>query len=110
MRQVSDKLKKLSRKLSAKKRGSNNRDKARLNPARTHRKVANQRRDFHYKLALALVRRYAFIFVEDLKVMQRIWGRKVSDLEHALKLCACIFERPTSHTTVCTVPYTAVRV
>jgi putative transposase len=83
MRQASDKLKKLSRKLSAKKRGSNNRDKARLNLVRTHQKIANQRRDFHYKVALAFVRRYAFVFVEDLRAMQRIWGRKVSDLGHA---------------------------
>jgi putative transposase len=36
-------------------------------------------------LALALVVRYAFIFVENLnmKAMQRMWGRKISDLGHA---------------------------
>jgi putative transposase len=85
MRQASDKIKKLSRKLSKKKRGSRNRHKARLNLARTHRKIANQRKDFHFKLALELARRFAFIFVEDLnmKAMQRLWGRKISDLGHA---------------------------
>jgi putative transposase len=85
MRQASGKIKKLSRKLSKKKRGSKNRQKARRNLARAHRKIANQRKDFHFKLALNLARLYAFIFVEDLnmKAMQRMWGRKVSDLGHA---------------------------
>jgi putative transposase len=85
MRQASGKIKTLSRKLSRKKRGSKNRNKARLDLARMHRRIANQRRDFHYKLALDLARRYAFIFVEDLnmKAMQRLWGRKISDLGHA---------------------------
>lgn len=85
LRQASDRLAKLSQKLSSKKRGSNNRAKARLNLAREHRRVANRRRDFHDKLALDLARQYAFIFVEDLnmKAMQRLWGRKISDLGHA---------------------------
>ncbi|MDR3165820.1 MAG: transposase [Synergistaceae bacterium] len=80
VRQASGKIKKLSRKHSKKKRGSRNRHKARLNLARAHRKIANQRKDFHCKLALELVLRFAFIFVEDLnmKAMQRIWGRKIS--------------------------------
>jgi putative transposase len=52
MRQASGKIKKLSRKHSKKKRGSRNRHKARLNLARAHRKIANQRKDFHCKLAL----------------------------------------------------------
>lgn len=85
MRQASDEIKRLSRKLSKKKRGSKNRTKARLNLARKHRKITNHRKDFHYKLALDLARRYAFIFVEDLnmKAMQRLWGRKISDLGHS---------------------------
>jgi len=85
LRRASSRLKKLSKKLSSKKRGSKNRNKARLNLAREHRNIANRRRDFHYKLALELARRYAFIFVENLniKAMQRLWGRKISDLGHA---------------------------
>ncbi|MCL2147566.1 MAG: transposase [Synergistaceae bacterium] len=85
LRQASRKLKKLSQKLSRKKGGSKNREKARLNLARMHRRIANQRRDFHYKLSLDIARRYASIFVEDLnvKAMQRLWGRKISDLGHA---------------------------
>jgi len=85
MRQASSKIKKLSQKLSKKKRGSRNRNKARRNLARAHRKIANQRKDFHFKLALELSRRYAQIFIEDLnlKGMQRLYGRKISDLGHA---------------------------
>jgi putative transposase len=85
MRRASGKIKKLSRKLGKKKRGSKNRDKARLNLARAHRKIANQRKDFHFKVALALAVRYAFVFIGDLniKAMQRMWGRKISDLGHA---------------------------
>jgi putative transposase len=85
LRRASGKIKKLSRELSGKKRGSGNRMKARFNLARAHRKIANQRKDFHFKLALSLVAQYAFIFVEDLnlKGMQRLYGRKISDLGHA---------------------------
>jgi putative transposase len=85
MHQASNKIKKLSRKLSKKKRGSKNRTKARLNLARAHRKIANQRKDFHFKLAHSLALQYAFIFVEDLnlKGMQRLYGKKISDLGHA---------------------------
>jgi putative transposase len=85
MRQASRKIKKLSRKLSMKKKGSKNRDKARRNLARIHRKIANQRKDFHFKLALVLAMQYATVFVEDLnmKAMQRMWGRKISDLGFA---------------------------
>jgi putative transposase len=42
--------------------------KARQEVARVHIHVANQRRDFHHKSALALVREYGLIAVEDLNV------------------------------------------
>jgi putative transposase len=85
MRRAAGRIKELSRKLSTKKRGSRNRTKAMFNLARAHRRVANQRKDFHFKLARALALQYAYIFVEDLnmKAMQRMWGRKISDLGHA---------------------------
>ena len=74
--------KKASQDLSSKQRRSNNREKARLNLARTHRKIANQRSDFHWKLASRITSEYDFLFFEDLvlKGMQRLWGRKISDL------------------------------
>jgi putative transposase len=54
--------------LARKKRGSNNRRAARDTVAARHRKVANQRRDFHHQTATGLVARYDVIAVEDLKI------------------------------------------
>ena len=71
-----------SKNLSRRKRGSNNRKKARLHFARQHRKIANQRHDFHFKLAHHITDKYDVIFLEtlNLKGMKRLWGRKISDL------------------------------
>jgi len=59
--------------------------------AKAHRKVADKRADFHWKLAHELCRRYRFIAIEDLNLngMKKLWGRKVSSLgfgEFVLKL------------------------
>ena len=50
--------------------------------ARKHRKIANQRNDFHWKLANQITDEYNYIYFEDLnlKGMQRLWGRKINDL------------------------------
>ena len=76
------KVKQASRNLSRKIRGSRNRKKARLHLARTHRKIERQRTDHHWKLALELVRKFDWLFFEDLNLngMKRLWGRKVSDI------------------------------
>lgn len=68
--------------VSSKKRGSNNRAKAVKTLARVHRKITNQRKDYHFKLAGRLAANFDFLFLEDLnlKGMQKMWGRKVSDL------------------------------
>ena len=78
-------IKKLGRKLSSKKKGSGNRARARIALARTHRKVANQRLDHHFKLAKELAETFDEIFIEDLclKGMVQLWGRKVNDLGFA---------------------------
>jgi len=70
------------RDLSRKKKGSNNRRKARRRVAKLHRRIANQRRDFHFKTARTVLERHDFIAVEDLNLdgMKRLWGRKVFDL------------------------------
>jgi putative transposase len=54
--------------LSAKKRGSRSRNRARKAVARCHERVRNQRLDFHRKTALGLVRRFDLIAHEDLNV------------------------------------------
>jgi putative transposase len=80
-----DKLSQAQKSLSSKRKGSNNRNKARLNVVRIHQKIVNLRRDYFFKLAHELTDSYDHIFLEDLnlKGMQRLWGRKVSDLGHA---------------------------
>jgi putative transposase len=54
--------------LARKQWGSNSRRKARATVAARHRKLANQRRNFHHHAARALVARYGLLVVEDLKV------------------------------------------
>lgn len=75
-------IKRLSRALSKKQKGSNNRKRARIKLSREHIKVANRRHDFQWKLAHKLCRENILISIEDLnmKAMQRLWGRKISDL------------------------------
>ena len=78
-------IKRVHRDHSRKRKGSKNRERARLDLARKHRKIANQREDFHWKLAHWLTDLYDEIRLEDLnlKGMKALWGRKVSDLGFA---------------------------
>ena len=73
------------RALSTKQRGSNNRRRARLVLARLYHHVAAARDDFHWKLALELVRKYDIICLEDLnmKALQKRFGKKIGDLGFA---------------------------
>ena len=76
------KLKQLNKALSRKQKGSNGWWRAVRQLARFYRKITNQRKDFHYKLAMYLCRRFDRIVLETLNLdgMKRLWGRKVSDL------------------------------
>jgi putative transposase len=78
-------LRKAQRVLSRKHRGSKAHNRARLEVARVHRKVANVRKDWQWKHARELVERFDFLVFEtlNLKGMQQLWGRKVSDLGFA---------------------------
>ena len=69
------------RELSRKKIGSGNRQRAKMDVARRHRYVKNCRIDWFFKLAGAIAEEYPDVCVEDLniKAMQKLWGRKVSD-------------------------------
>ena len=75
-------IKNKSKNLSRKEEKSHNRMRARLELARAYKKIYNQRKDFHFKTALKICREYAVICLEDLnlKGMQKLWGRKISDL------------------------------
>lgn len=99
-------IKKASKKLSKKKKGSNNRKKAKLNLARVHKKVANQRLDFDFKLAKFLAEKYAIICIEDLniKAMQRLWGKKISDLAFSEFVRILFYQCSKTGTTVVEIP------
>ena len=75
-------LRRLTKAVSRKQKGSGNYWRAVRELARTYRKIANQRRDWHYKRATDLCRRFDTIATETLNLdaMKRLWGRKVSDL------------------------------
>lgn len=75
-------IKRASKQLSHKQKGSNNRRKVRLNLARKHKKISNQRNDFQWKLSRELAIEYDVLYFEDLNIngMKKLWGRKVSDI------------------------------
>ena len=56
--------------------------RAKRHLARVHKDIANRRRDWFFKLALRLVRRYDNIAIETLNIdaMKKRWGRKISDI------------------------------
>ncbi|MEU2595977.1 RNA-guided endonuclease TnpB family protein [Streptomyces hirsutus] len=68
LRRAEKKLKKAQRELSRKRKGSKNREKARLKVARAHAQVADARREFHHQLSTKLIRENQAIGVEDLAV------------------------------------------
>lgn len=72
----------LQRAVARKQRGSLNRRKAVRRVAKLHRRIADQRRDFHFKAARAVLEQHDTVCIEDLNLdgMKRLWGRKVSDL------------------------------
>ena len=78
-------IKKLSKKVSKAKRGSNNRKKKRLELSKAYGRISNQRKDWQYKLAHQLCQNYDYIFLEDLTLngMKSLWGKKISDLSHS---------------------------
>jgi putative transposase len=67
-RAAGDRLATAQQRLQRAKRRSHNRRRKRETVAARHRKIANQRKDFHHKHARALVRRYDLLVVEDLKI------------------------------------------
>lgn len=89
------KLAKAQRNLAKKKKGSNNRKKAKLKVARIHAKISDSRRDFTHKLTTQLVRENQTIAVETLAVKNMVknhclakaihdvsWGEILRQLEY----------------------------
>ena len=88
-------LAKAQRRLAKKKKGSQNRTKARLKVARIHAKIADRRNDFTHKLTTRLVHENQVIAVESLQVKNMVrnhhlsksiadvsWGEMVRQLEY----------------------------
>jgi len=72
------KLRKAQKVLSRKKKGSNNRHKARLKVAKVHVEISDTRKDFLHKLTTRLVRENQVIAVEDLAVKNMVKNQKLS--------------------------------
>ena len=58
--------------MSRKKRGSHNRNKARLKVARLHEYIQNQRTDFLHKASRKIADTYETVYVEDLKIRNMV--------------------------------------
>lgn len=72
------KLAKAQRRHAKKKKGSKNREKARLKVARIHARIADRRSDFLQKLSTRLIRENQTICVESLAVKNMVKNRKLS--------------------------------
>jgi putative transposase len=84
LRSLLDQLRRLSRSLSRKVKGSRNRERARRRLARLHARIANLRRDGLHKLTTSVTRRFQTIGIEDLNVRgmlgNRCLARAIADM------------------------------
>lgn len=73
-----EKLKKLHKSLSRKKKGSNNRQKARLKLARFYDNIACKRKDFLHKLSYKIATAYDVVIVQDINIRSVVEGSTIS--------------------------------
>ena len=78
------KLQRLSKSLSRKQKGSNNREKAKTKLSRLHDKISCIRKDFTHKLTTQLVKSYDVICIENLNVKGMVKNRKLARSIHDL--------------------------
>ena len=71
-------LRRLSKQLSRKQKGSKNREKAKTKLSRLHYKISCIRKDFIHKLTTKLVKMYDVICIENLNVKGMVKNRKLS--------------------------------
>lgn len=72
------KIKHLQRELSKKKKGSHNREKARLKLAIAHEKLSNKRNNYLHQLTTKLVKENSIICIEDLNVKGMLKNHKLA--------------------------------
>ena len=72
MRTAAGRLTGAQQRLQRARRGGKNREARRETVAARHRKIANQRKDFHHKHARTLVARYELLVVEDLEIANMV--------------------------------------
>jgi len=78
LRNLLTRLRRLSRALSRKVKGSCNRAKAKLKLARLHARIANVRRDSLHQLSNSITRRFHTIGIENLNVMGMLGNRHLA--------------------------------
>lgn len=83
LRKSERKLKSAQRKVSRRKKGSNRRKKAITKLGKQHKKVADTRKDFHFKTAKNLLKQYDVVAVEKLNIKGMVrslhLGKSISD-------------------------------
>jgi putative transposase len=100
------KLKRVQRSLSRRERGGANRKKITLTVANLHRKVRNQRLDFHHKETRKIVNNFGLIVAEGLKIRNMVrnrhlsksisdagWGCFINILAYKAEEAGCQFEK-----------------
>jgi putative transposase len=78
LRKAQERLTRLQRQLSRRKKESKGREKARLLLARQHEKVAHQRSDFLHKASHKIMKEYGIIGIEDLNVAGMVKNHKLA--------------------------------
>lgn len=78
LRQSEKKLARLQRQLSRKTKGGRNWEKARIQVARLHEHIANQRRDMQHKLSTEIIRQNDIICIEDIAPKNMMRNHKLA--------------------------------